>query len=87
GITKNRIINLTRTGDFKADYAADKAKLDAIQPGKAYWFKGTNVIGISFDDSTTRRILPDDSGDTHGVGTTAAVLKAHPKTIVAWSRA
>jgi hypothetical protein len=82
GITKNRIITLTRTGNFAADYAADKAKFDAIQPGKPYWFKGTNIIGISFDDSTTRRILPDDSGDTHGVGTTAAVLKAHSNAIV-----
>ena len=76
------MISLPRTGNFTADYAADEAKFDAIEPGQPYWFEGTNVIGVSMDPATTRPILPDDSGDTHGVGTTAAVLKAHPEAIV-----
>lgn len=60
------MISLPRTGNFTADYAADEAKFDAIEPGRPYWFEGTNVIGVSMDPATTRPILPDDSGDTHG---------------------
>lgn len=82
GIDESHVLRLTRTGDFAADHAADKAAIwDRIQPGELYWFAGTNVIAVSFAPGT-RPILPDDDADTHGVGTTSAVLRANPDAIV-----
>lgn len=74
-------ITLTRTGDFAKDFAADKAKWDAVELGKPYWFAGTNVIGISFDEATPTKIFAD-AGDEHGVGTSSAVLDANPEAIL-----
>ncbi|MCW2613877.1 MAG: hypothetical protein JWN08_871, partial [Frankiales bacterium] len=76
-----RTITLTRTGDFAADLAADRAVWDAVQLGQPYWFAGTNVIGVSFDPDTPTRILAD-AGDEHGVGTSSAVLDANPEAVV-----
>ena len=81
GIDDSHIIRLTRTGDFEADYAADKAKWDAVKPGEPYWFEGTNIIGITFEPGG-RPILPNDDVDGHGVSTSAAVLKANPEAVV-----
>ena len=82
GIDAAHQIGLTRTGNFEADYAADKARVwDRINKGELYWFKGTNIIAASFDPGT-RPILPDDSADTHGVGTSAAVVRANPEAII-----
>ena len=81
GIDESHVLHLTRTGDFAADYAADQAIWSGIRPGEPYWFAGTNVIAVSFDPGT-RPILPDDDGDTHGVGTSSAVLRANPDAIV-----
>ena len=82
GIDEAHQIQLTRTGNFANDYAADKARVwDKIRPGELYWFKGTNVIAASYDPGT-RPILPDDSADTHGVGTSSAVLRANPEAVV-----
>lgn len=85
GIGESQVLTLTRTGDFAADYAADKERVwDRIEPGTPYWFTGTNIIATSFEDFSDpdeRPILPDDEDDTHGVGTTAAVLKANPEAI------
>jgi subtilisin family serine protease len=82
GIDAAHQIELTRTGNFEADYAADKARVwDKIKTGELYWFKGTNIIAASFDPGA-RPILPDDSGDTHGVGTSAAVVRANPEAII-----
>src|SRR5687767_12127510 len=75
-------IQLTRTGDFAADYAADVARVwSQIKTGEPYWFKGTNVIAVSFSPGA-RPVLPDDDADTHGFGTAAAVLRANPEAIV-----
>ncbi|MBA2726077.1 MAG: hypothetical protein H0U53_08815, partial [Actinobacteria bacterium] len=74
------IITLTRTGNFAADYAHDKAQFDKIKKGEPYWFKGTNVIGISFEDSDFLR--PDGNASSHGIGTAAAVLTANPEAVV-----
>jgi subtilisin family serine protease len=75
-------LRLTRTGNFAADYAKDKARVwDKIKRGELYWFVGTNIIATTFAPGT-RPILPDDSGDTHGVGTAGAVLRANPAAIV-----
>ena len=75
-------IELTRTGNFAADYAADLPRVWAnIRRGEPYWFKGTNVIAVSFVPGS-RPILPDDSADTHGFGTAAAVVRANPEAII-----
>lgn len=80
GIAKDRIIRLTRTGDFTEDFAKDKAQFDKIKKGEPYWFAGTNLIGISFADGAPLR--PDGTAEPHGIGTAAAVLGANPQAIV-----
>jgi hypothetical protein len=80
GIGPDQVVELTRTGDFASDFAADSAVWEAIEPGTPYWFKGTNVIGISFDGSGTP--IYSDPGDTHGTGTSSAVLNANPEAVV-----
>jgi hypothetical protein len=80
GIGSDAVVELTRTGDFAKDFAADQAFWDSVQPGKPYWFKGTNLIGLSFDRSGT--LIFSDPGDEHGTGTSAAVLAANPEAIV-----
>lgn len=80
GIGKDQIIKLTRTGNFASDFAKDKAQFEKIKKGKPYWFKGTNIIGISFTDSGHLR--PDGTASAHGIGTAAAVLTANPEAVV-----
>lgn len=82
GIGPSQVIELTRTGDFAADFAKDRASFDAIRRGEPYWFKGTNVIGISFSPNDKQRLRPDGTTSAHGVGTTAAVLTANPEAVV-----
>lgn len=87
GIDEAHRIALTRTGNFAADYAADAVKWAGIKRGELNWFVGTNIIAASFDTATgRRRILPDpadaDASGEHGVGTSAAVLKANPEAIM-----
>ena len=81
GIDKDNIITLTRTGNFAEDFAKDKAQFDKIEKGEPYWFKDTNLIGISFNDAKLR-LRPDGTDSAHGVGTTGAVLAANPDAIV-----
>lgn len=81
GIDEDHIIRITRTGDFEADYAADRDQFAAIRRGEPYWFEGTNLIGISFSGNEGQRLRPDGGG-THPVGTSAAVLTANPEAIV-----
>lgn len=75
-----RTVKLTRTGDLKADFAADQAFWDSVENGRPYWFEGTNLIGISFDTSGVP--IFSDKGDEHGTGTSSAVLDANPEAIV-----
>ena len=81
GIDAAHVLDLTRTGDFAADYAADAALWARVEPQELYWFEGTNIVATSFTPGS-RILLPDDSGDTHGVGTAAAVLQANPEAIL-----
>ncbi len=84
GIGPDQVVELTRTGDAQADYAADKARVwDTVRPGTPYWFTGTNIIATSFAPGS-RPVLPDDEADTHGVGVTASVLAANPEAVVAF---
>jgi len=81
GIDETHTLRLTRTGDFAADFAADAALWASVVPGEVYWVEGTNILAASFD-AGSRIILPDDEDDTHGVGTSAAVLRANPEAVV-----
>ncbi len=83
GIPPQCVIELTRTGDFEADFAADISNGEWSKANfcEVVWFKGTNVLAKSFGAGTTV-IMPDDEGDTHGVGTSASVLGANPEAIV-----
>ncbi len=78
GIDKNHIITVKRTGDFAKDF--DKKQFSKIKRGEPYWFKGTNVIGISFEDEAMLR--PDGTASSHGIGTAASVLTANPEAVV-----
>lgn len=81
GIKKSHIIEITRTGDFARDFAKDKKQFDRIKKGQPYWFKGTNIIGVSFLGKG-ERLRPDGDASTHGIGTAASVLTANPDAIV-----
>lgn len=80
GIDKDHIIRITRTGNFGADFSKDKAQFEKIKPGEPYWFAGTNIIGISFEEEAPLR--PDGTASSHGIGTAASVLGANPEAIV-----
>jgi hypothetical protein len=82
GVTPDRIIEVTRTGNISRDKATDKAQWDAVRRGRPYWFKGTNVIGVSFCPPGLPMLMPDPGKNTHGVGTSAAVLRANPEAVV-----
>ena len=83
GIDHDHILDLTRTGDPAADYAADAAKWAAVRPREAYWFRGTNIIAVG-RDTAGPLILPnsDDSGQVHGVAVAASALAANPEAII-----
>jgi hypothetical protein len=80
GIDEDHIIRVTRTGNFAADFAKDKAQFDKIKRGEPYWFEGTNIIGISFANGP--KLRPDGTESAHGIGTAASVLGANPEAIV-----
>jgi hypothetical protein len=83
GVLPQCVIELTRTGDFAADFKLDVERGEWLKASSCpvVWFKGTNVLARSFSPGTDI-ILPDDEGDTHGTGTSASVLGANPEAIV-----
>lgn len=81
GIDKDHVISLTRTGNFAEDFEKDAAKFKGIERGELYWFKGTNVLGISFLDGAAP-LRPDGTASSHGIGTAGAVLGANRDAIV-----
>ncbi len=81
GIDEDHILDLTRTGSFAKDFATDAGQWADVNEGELYWFRGTNVMAISFDPGS-RIILPDNNDDTHGTGTAGAVIEANPEAIV-----
>ena len=80
GVDRDHIVRLTRTGDFGADFAKDSSQFDRMKKGELYWFEGTNVLGISFEEEQYLR--PDGNGGTHGIGTAGSVIRANPEAIV-----
>ncbi|HEX4872931.1 MAG TPA: S8 family serine peptidase [Nevskiaceae bacterium] len=84
GIGPECQLQLSRSGNFAADFAADQARgvWTRAADCELVWFVGTNLLARSFNSETTRLILPDDEEDTHGVGVTASVLAANPEAVV-----
>jgi hypothetical protein len=80
GIGEAEIIDIPRTGDFFSDFDAVKEQFAAIKRGVPYWFRGTNVIGVSFQNS--RFLRPDGTASPHGIGTSASVLIANPEAVI-----
>jgi hypothetical protein len=78
GIADEQIIDVVHEGDFDERLERIEAQLDAVEPGVPYWFKGTNIVGISFSSNGLR----PDQGGTHGIGTAASVLSANPEAVV-----
>ena len=76
-------LKLTRTGNFEADFATDTSSGLWARAASCdvMWFVGTNVLAKSFI-AGTRVVLPDNADDTHGVGVSAAVLKANPEAVL-----
>ena len=76
GIGRSQILDLTSIERVKQDFAR-------VERGKPYWFRGTNIIGISFDTPREGEIpIFGDKGDEHGTGTAASVLGANPEAVV-----
>jgi hypothetical protein len=74
-------ITLTQQGNFTQRLEADKGVWANMTQGVLYYFEGTNVLGISFDEGqgNAHPVLDDGS---HGTATTGAVLDANPDAIV-----
>lgn len=77
GETPQRIA-LTPNGTFDERLEADAGVWANMTQGELYYFEGTNVLGISFQDDD-HPVLDDGS---HGTATTGAVLDANPDAIV-----
>ena len=85
GVAPENVVALTRTGDFEADFAADKARFwDKVQPHTPYHFLGTNIIATSFAPATnpTTYLQPIAPKSAHGVGTASSVLAANPEAVL-----
>lgn len=85
GIPPENQIELSRTGNIVKDKKTDAATWAKVRRGKPYWFKGTNLIGISFASSDQNRLVPMPEKNPHGVGVTAAVLAANPEAVVVFA--
>ncbi len=85
GVPPGNIIELSRTGNIVKDKKADEAAWNKVRRGKPYWFKGTNLIGVSFATSNEKRLIPEAMKNPHGVGVTAAVLAANPDAVIVFT--
>lgn len=83
GVPPENIITLTRSGNMSKDKKADEAVWKKVRRGRPYWFKGTNLVGVSFSGQPF--LVPSAANpekNPHGVGTSAAVLIANPEAII-----
>ena len=83
GITSSCILELTRSGNFQADYDTDVARGEwsKAELCDVVWFKGTNVVASSVNGGSVP-VMPDNEDDTHGTGVSASVLNANPETVL-----
>lgn len=82
GVPPENVIELTRTGNIVKDKKADEAKWKKVRRGKPYWFKGTNIVGISFSDEPYLIPTTTPAKEPHGVGTVSSVLTANPDAVI-----
>ncbi|HEX7168940.1 MAG TPA: choice-of-anchor U domain-containing protein [Acidimicrobiales bacterium] len=82
GVKPENVVELTRTGNLAADLAADAPFWDRVQRGEPYHFRGTNIIAISFSADGETNLVPNTEQSAHGVGTSAAVLRANPDAVM-----
>ncbi|MDP8904864.1 MAG: hypothetical protein M3N29_06030 [Chloroflexota bacterium] len=84
GVKPHNVVQLTRTGNFAADLAADAGFWASVKRGELYHFAGTNIIAASFalEGVDEPYLKPTSAKNPHGVGTSAAVLTANPDAII-----
>lgn len=82
GVAPENVVELHRSGNVEADIAADEAFWSRVERGKAYHFKGTNIIAVSYAGSGLDPLVPTTAKSAHGVGTSSAVLRANPEAVV-----
>ncbi len=82
GIDKDHILSVTRTGFFSKDLEADAALWAKVKKGEVYWFKGTNVLAVSYAGDSLPPLKPITDKNQHGTGTSSSVLSANPEAIV-----
>ena len=81
GVKPENVVSLTRTGNMANDLVADADFWARVQPHELYHFKGTNIIATSYAPGAMP-LKPDASKNAHGVGTSAAVLRANPDAVL-----
>lgn len=70
---------LSPRGSFEERRHADNAVWKDVEGGKLYWFVGTRLLAISFDQAPrSARILDDDVIGGHGTGVASAVRFVSP---------
>jgi len=82
GIDKDHILSVTRTGKFANDIKADEALWASVKKGEVYWFKGTNVLAVSYATDALPPLKPMNDKNPHGTGTSSTVLFANPEAII-----
>ena len=87
GVKPENVVTLTRTGNLAADLAADAAFWANVQRGERYHFRGTNIVAVSFAPAADTVLKPDPAMSPHGVGTSAAVLRANPDAVMLFVQA
>ncbi|RLF40680.1 MAG: hypothetical protein DRN12_04860 [Thermoplasmata archaeon] len=79
-------VNLTFGNDWQSNYEEDKETWRSLEEKKLYWFPHTNIIAISFGQSTWYRreesgdIILDDNG--HGTSTSSVIAKINPNVTI-----
>jgi len=79
-------INLTFGKDWQDNYEKDKEIWESLEKKKLYWFPHTNIIGISFGQSTwygreePGDIILDDNG--HGTFASSVIAEINPNATI-----
>lgn len=82
---KPTVFDLADSGDYDQRVAADAAEWDALDRGELVWFEDTNVLGISFHNTSRSSAIGDRQlldEDGHGTATSSTVLAQDPDTVV-----
>lgn len=82
GVDEDHILEVTRTGKFAQDIKADEALWSRVKPREIYWFRGTNVLAVSYATDALPPLKPIADKNEHGTGTSASVLFSNPDAII-----